>query len=118
MENKKEIPMSKNYTTASAFVFCSLALSSLVIFSNFAKADPAYCAYLLLGATLVNAISTYFIFSIIPSPEQRDLEEERNRREKENREHYSREEIESIWRVLEKIEEKVDNLSANCKLKK
>jgi sugar phosphate permease len=111
--SNKEKTMNKNYTIASAFVFASLVLASLTVFSNFAKADPAYCAYLGFGSILVNAIGLFYVFANIKSPEELQLDEVNRRRDEDHKEHNRREEQESIWRELDRLSDRIDSCKKN-----
>lgn len=99
-----------HYNYACFAIFTSLIIAALVVFSKAMNVDSNYICYLTIGAIIVNAIATYFVFNQIKSPEEIELELERRDREKDSLEHSHREEIESVWRTIDNIESKVDKL--------
>jgi len=109
-ENQNMSSKENRYNYASFIVFASLILASLIIFSKAVNADPSYISYLTLGAILVNAISTYFVFTQIKSPEELELEAERRYREKDSTEQLHRDEIESIWRNMDRVSDQVEEI--------
>jgi len=108
--NLKVKKMDKNYTYASTFVFSSLVLSSLAVFSNFAKADPDYCAYIALGAIIFNSVALFFVYANIKSPSDVHLENINRSQELENMTRDYRDQTDSLWRTIDRHSESIEKL--------
>ena len=109
-ENKTMCNKENRYNYAAFAVFTSLIIAALIVFSKAVNADPNYICYVTIGAIIANAIATYFVFTQIKSPEELELESERRYREKDSTEQLRREELESVWRSVDRVSDQVEEL--------